>query len=420
MKLRLLSLALLGALLAACASSDTYQSEEGISDSISLQDPLKIPALSSFKQTAPRSLQAHYTLSSWSNLPGWETDDGEYLWLGLVNNCRGLMRPISGSLTIPARATPQDWHAVCDEVARMGFNVDNQTAKAFMQEHLQPWLVSGATGNQGLVTGYYEPIVHGSRTQGGIYQWPMYAAPRDLLIIDLGSVYPELAGKRIRGKLEGNKVVPYDTREQINQRNDKPPVIAWLDDPVEAFFLQVQGSGRVLLEDGSSLRLAYANHNGRPYTSIGRWLAERGELALNQASMQNIKKWAQNNPDRVHEMLNSNQAMVFFREERILDEVTGPKGAYGIPLIGQRAIAVDPTFVPLGTPVFLATTYPGTNSPLRRMVYAQDTGAAIKGASRADFYWGSGDEAGQQAGRMKQRGTMWVLWPKQAGEPSAR
>lgn len=420
MKLRLLSLALLGALLAACASSDIYQSEEGISDSISLQDPLKIPALSSFKQTAPRSLQAHYTLSSWSNLPGWETDDGEYLWLGLVNNCRGLMRPISGSLTIPARATPQDWHAVCDEVARMGFNVDNQTAKAFMQEHLQPWLVSGATGNQGLVTGYYEPIVHGSRTQGGIYQWPMYAAPRDLLIIDLGSVYPELAGKRIRGKLEGNKVVPYDTREQINQRNDKPPVIAWLDDPVEAFFLQVQGSGRVLLEDGSSLRLAYANHNGRPYTSIGRWLAERGELALNQASMQNIKKWAQNNPDRVHEMLNSNQAMVFFREERILDEVTGPKGAYGIPLIGQRAIAVDPTFVPLGTPVFLATTYPGTNSPLRRMVYAQDTGAAIKGASRADFYWGSGDETGQQAGRMKQRGTMWVLWPKQAGEPSAR
>lgn len=419
MKLRLLSLAVMASLIAACASDDYSESEVAV-DTVSLTEPLRVPSLASFKQTPVRPLQGQYTPSSWANLPGWAADDGEYLWLGLVNNCRGLMRPISGSLTIPARATPQDWHAVCEQVAQMGFDVDTQTAKQFMQDNLQPWLVSGSNGNQGLVTGYYEPIVRGSRSQGGAYQWPMYAAPRDLLTIDLGTVYPELAGKRIRGKLEGNKVVPYDTREQISQRADKPPVIAWLDDPVEAFFLQVQGSGRVLLEDGSSLRLAYANHNGRPYTSIGRWLADRGELALNQASMQNIKKWAQNNPDRVHEMLNSNQAMVFFREERIADEATGPKGAYGIPLIGQRAIAVDPTFVPLGTPVFLATTYPGSSEPLRRLVYAQDTGAAIKGSSRADFYWGSGDEAGQQAGRMKQQGTMWVLWPKQAGEPSAR
>ena len=416
MKLRLLSAAALAAILAACASSEYETTGEPAVETVSLTDPLKVPSLSTFKSTPVRPLQANYVASSWSNLPGWETENGEYLWLGLVNNCRGLMRPISGSLTIPARATPQDWHAVCQQVANMGMNVDAQTAKQFMQDNLQPWLVSG----QGLVTGYYEPIVRGSRSQGGAYQWPMYAAPSDLLTIDLGEVYPELAGKRIRGKLEGNKVVPYDTREQIGQRSNKPPVIAWLDDPVEAFFLQVQGSGRVLLEDGSSLRLAYANHNGRPYTSIGRWLADRGELALNQASMQNIKKWAQDNPSRVHEMLNANQAMVFFREERLLDAVTGPKGAYGIPLIGERAIAVDPTFVPLGTPVYLATTYPGSESPLRRVVYAQDTGAAIKGAARADYYWGSGDEAGQQAGRMKQQGTMWVLWPKQAGEPSAR
>lgn len=416
MKLRVLSVMVLGALLAACASSEYDSAQEPAVDSVSLTDPLQVPALSSFKATPARALQANYVASSWSNLPGWEADDGEYLWLGLVNNCRGLMRPISGSLTIPARATPQEWHAVCQQVANMGTDVDAQTAKQFMQDNLQPWLVSG----QGLVTGYYEPIVRGARSQGGAYQWPMYAPPRDLLTIDLGEVYPELAGKRIRGKVEGNKVVPYDTRAQIGQRSDKPAVIAWLDDPVEAFFLQVQGSGRVLLEDGSSLRLAYANHNGRPYSSIGRWLADRGELALNQASMQNIKQWAKDNPNRVDEMLNSNQAMVFFREERILDAATGPKGAYGIPLIGQRAIAVDPTFVPLGTPVYLATTKPGTNEPLRRLVYAQDTGAAIKGAARADFYWGSGDEAGQQAGRMKQQGTMWVLWPKNAGEPSAR
>ncbi len=136
--------------------------------------------------------------------------------------------------------------------------------------------------------------------------------------------------------------------------------------------------------------------------------------------MQNIKQWAQNNPNRVPEMLNSNQAMVFFKEERLKDEITGPKGAYGIPLIGQRAIAVDPTFVPLGSPVFLATTQPASNTPLQRLVFAQDTGAAIKGAARADFYWGSGDAAGEAAGRMKQAGLMWILWPREAGGPSAR
>ncbi|HUG57658.1 MAG TPA: MltA domain-containing protein, partial [Candidimonas sp.] len=139
-----------------------------------------------------------------------------------------------------------------------------------------------------------------------------------------------------------------------------------------------------------------------------------------QTSMQNIKAWAKRNPARVQEMLNANPAMVFFNEEAVTDPELGPKGAYSIPLIGQRSVAVDTTFVPLGTPVFLATNYPASNKPLARVVFAQDTGAAIKGAARTDFYWGFGDEAGAMAGRMKQRGEMWVLWPKQAGAPSAR
>lgn len=411
--------------LAACSSFDSVYTGRGSStvaadDGFDMQAPLKMPAYSVFKETAPRKLNGIYQAANWGNLPGWSADDGEYIWLGLVNNCRGLMRPISGSLTIPARATPQAWYKVCQQVATMGTQVDPTTAKQFIQDNLRPWAVLGDKGAQGLVTGYYEPIVRGSRSKGGVYQWPMYAPPSDLLTVDLGALYPELAGKRVRGKVVGNKVVPYDTRAEITSGDKQPPVIAWLEDPVEAFFLQVQGSGRVLLDNGSSLRLAYADHNGRPYTSIGRWLADQGELPINQASMQNIKKWAQNNPNRVPEMLNANQAMVFFKEERLKDEMTGPKGAYGIPLIGQRAIAVDPTFVPLGSPVFLATTQPASNTPLQRLVFAQDTGAAIKGAARADFYWGSGDAAGEAAGRMKQAGLMWILWPRDAGEPSAR
>jgi membrane-bound lytic murein transglycosylase A len=168
------------------------------------------------------------------------------------------------------------------------------------------------------------------------------------------------------------------------------------------------------------IRLAYADHNGRPYVSIGQWLARQGEMPLAQTSMQNIKQWARSHSDRVRQMLNVNPAMVFFREEAITDPELGPSGAYGVPLLPQRAIAVDPEFVPLGTPVYLDTQQPGGGAPLRRLVYAVDTGAAIRGAARADFYWGTGDEAGAQAGRMKQSGQMWLLWPAQAGAPSAR
>ncbi len=423
MKLRLLALSVSSAvLLAACSGGTPFVSGEA-PEVPAIDAPLTVPPLSSFAQTAPRKLSGQYTRASWSDLPGWEQVQVDNLWLTLLNNCRGLMRPISGSLTIPARATPQAWQPVCKAVAESGQPArsnDTVFVKNFLETHLQPWKVSGANGSSNTVTGYYEPVVRGSLSQGGVYQWPMYAPPADLLTIDLGSVYPELAGKRIRGKLVDNKVVPYDTREKINASANKPPVIAWLDDPVEAFFLQIQGSGRVLLDNGETLRLAYADHNGRPYTSIGKWLADKGELPISQASMQNIKAWAKANPDRVHEMLNANQAMVFFRPEKVTDEAVGPKGAYGIPLIAQRSVAVDPTFVPLGSPLFLSTTRPGSAAPLKTVVFAQDTGAAIKGAARTDFFWGSGPEAGNMAGKMKQQGEVWILWPKQAGAPSAR
>lgn len=393
------------------------------------EGPLVVPPLSTMVDGPPRQLAGRYVKAAWDSLPGWRDDDLATFWRAFVNNCKGLMRPVSGVLTAPARATPVAWQPVCAaaaDPARAPVASDPAAIRRFLQTHLQPWRVAQPDGAAatGLVTGYYEPLVRGSRRQGGIYQWPLYAVPDDLLTIDLGMVYPELAGKRVRGKLQGRRVVPYDTRAELEAPGRRPRALVWLDDPVDAFFLQVQGSGRVLLTDGpeagTTVRMAYADHNGWPYVSIGRWLADQGELPLAQASMENIRLWARNNPQRVPEMLAANPAMVFFREEAVTDPEAGPRGAYGLPLTSERSIAVDATFVPLGAPVFLSTTWPASDRPLNRFVFAQDTGAAIKGAGRADFFWGFGDRAGALAGRMKQRGQMWVLWPKQAGAPSAR
>ncbi|RTZ45706.1 hypothetical protein EKL30_06755 [Candidimonas sp. SYP-B2681] len=423
---RILLSSLLLSLLAACGTVPPSPETETTAPVNIAEQPLLVPPLESLRDTTPRALAGKFQKSSWTALPGWRSDDLNHVWKAFINNCKGLMRPVSGSLAMQARATPLAWQPVCAAAVQSGLTADTAgqpAVRQFLEGQLQPWRLLDGAGKpaQDTVTGYYEPLVRASRKRQGDYQWPLYAAPSDLLTIDLGAIYPELAGKRVRGKLAGKRVIPYDTRAEIAASAQRqPPAIVWVNDPVEAFFLQIQGSGRALLDNGETIRLAYADHNGRPYASIGQWLAKQGELPLAQTSMQNIKAWAQRNPGRIQEMLNANPAMVFFNEEPVKDPELGPKGAYGIPLIGQRSIAVDTSFVPLGTPVFLSTDYPASSTPLDRLVFAQDTGAAIKGAARTDFYWGFGDEAGALAGRMKQGGEMWVLWPKQAGAPSAR
>ncbi len=275
---------------------------------------------------------------------------------------------------------------------------------------------------QGLVTGYYEPILAGSRTRTERHRIPLYGVPQDLVVVDLAGLHPELRGLRLRGRVDGRRLVPYWSRAEIEDRArvdggasgaaPGAPVLAWVEDPVELFFLQIQGSGQVALASGERIRLGYADQNGHPYRSLGRYLIERGELTLEQASMQGIKAWAAANPAKLQEALNVNASYVFFRE---LVGGDGPIGALGVPLSAQYSIAVDPRYVPLGAPVFLATTFPLSSQPLERLVVAQDTGGAIRGAVRADFFWGTGAEAGTLAGRMRQQGRMWLLWPR--GEP---
>ncbi|MFY9316889.1 MAG: MltA domain-containing protein, partial [Burkholderiales bacterium] len=298
---------------------------------------------------------------------------------------------------------------------------DEAAARAFVESAFEAWAIAAADGTaEGMITGYYEPVLAGSRTRTERFRFPVYGVPADLIAVDLESVVPELKGLRLRGRLEGNRLVPYRTRAEIENGGElRAAAIAWVEDPVELFFLQIQGSGQIVLDSGERLRIGYAEQNGHPYRSIGRYLVERREMTLDQASMQGIKAWAAANPRKLREALDSNPSYVFFREspDGGAGEERGPIGTLGVPLSAGYSLAVDARTVPLGAPLFLATTFPLSAQPLERLMAAQDTGGAIRGAVRADFYWGSGAEAGTLAGRMRQRGRLWILWPKGEGAP---
>ncbi len=303
------------------------------------------------------------------------------------------------------------WQAVCSAAAAQ--SLQPEALRRFFEENFTPYQVTNPdSSSEGMITGYYEPLLNGSRTRSSRYRFPLYAPPGDMLVIDLGSVYPELKSMRLRGRLQGNRVVPYFSRAEIE--NGTAPMkgreLFWVDDALDLFFLQIQGSGKIKLPDGEMARIGYADQNGYPYKSIGKALVDRGELTLDKASMQGIKDWGKRNPGKLTELLNFNASYVFFRE--LPNHLAGPLGALGVPLTAGRSLAVDPRAIPLGAPVFLSTTWPNEAKPLQRLMVAQDTGGAIKGTVRADFFWGFGSDAGKQAGSMKQQGRMWVLLPR--------
>lgn len=350
-------------------------------------------------QPQPQPPAPLFTPVTFDALPGWQQDDLRQAWPAFQASCRAL-------------GAKPDWKTPC----AAGKQVDPHDASAirqYFETYFVPNLVRAPDGaDAGLITGYYEPMLRGARRRGGAYQTPLYKVPDDLITVDLASVYPSLKGMRLRGRLVGKTVVPYGTRAEIERARLPGKELVWVDDPVEAFFLEVQGSGRVELDDGETVRIAYADQNGHPYKAIGRWLIDQGELAPGAATAQGIKAWIAAHPARRQELLNVNPSYVFFREERLPDPAVGPKGALGVPLTPARSVAVDPAFLPLGVPLFLATTQPASDVPLQRLMLAQDTGGAIKGAVRADFFFGFGGQAADDAGRMKQRGQIWALLPR--------
>jgi len=352
----------------------------------------------------------------WRDLPGWGEDDVAAAWPAFVVGCKALVARTQSQAT---------WKAPCDAASRVD-GASTSAVRAFFMEHFSPYRIANDDGTDtGLVTGYYEPLLAGSRTPTPDYAIALYGVPDDLLVVDLSSLYPELKDKRVRGRVEGRKVVPYWPRADI-ERGAAPvagKALAFVADPVEAFFLEIQGSGRIALADGSVMRLGYADQNGHPYRSVARVLIDRGELTRDTASMQAIRSWVQAHPAEARALLDENPSYVFFRElpkppaGSIEAAIDGPLGSLGVPLLSERTIAVDARYVPLGAPVYLATTKPSSNAPLQRLTLAQDTGGAIRGPVRADFFWGFGTQAGREAGRMRQDGRMWLLWPKGAPPP---
>ncbi len=349
-------------------------------------------------------------------MPGWAEDTHADAWPAFLASCN--------VLSAGADAIASIWRVICG----MASNVDPRDVVAvrnFFETHFTVYEISTSDGDAvGRITGYYEPLLNGSRTRDERYRYPLYAPPDDLLTIDLVELFPELKDKRLRGRVEGKRVVPYWTRGDIE--SGKAPVtgkaLVYVDDAIEAFFLHIQGSGRVRLAEGGLVRMGYADQNGQPFRSIGKLLVERGEIPLGQASMQGIKRWGLEHADKLPPLLDENPSYVFFREV-IPDpnaRIDGPLGTLGVPLAAGRAIAVDPRYIPLGAPVFLATTWPLSARPLNRLMLAQDTGGAIRGPLRADFFWGFGEDAGREAGRMRQEGQMWLLWPKDATMPSGK
>ena len=361
-------------------------------------------------QPPPVETRASYERVAFEALPAVSLADWASAWPAFLNSCNALARRDA-------------WREVCAQTLAVDAR-DGASAREFFARRFDAYRVTARqyeSGNeidapissQGLVTGYYEPLLRGSRRRSDKYSVPLYRVPDDLIVVDLASVYPELSTMRLRGKLEGRRIVPYPTRGEITGSNTLAGhELLWVDDSIDAFFLHIQGSGRVQFDDGSIVRVGYGDQNGHPYRSLGRWLVDQGQLTIDQASMQGIKAWAQRNPARLKEALNHNSSFVFFRELPLGNPAAGPVGALGVALTPGYSLAADARFIPLGAPVVLATTDPNSGSPIVRPMLAQDTGGAIRGPLRFDFFWGFGAAAGERAGRQKHEGSAWVLVPK--------
>ena len=341
---------------------------------------------------------ATYTPATWQDLPATAEPDLLAGFKAWREGCQKLARNPAWADTCAAAANVAD---------------TSEAVQQFMQTRLDVYGLRAADGNaNGLITGYYEPIYPGSLTRAGAAQVPVYGVPEDMITVDLSSVYPELKGKRLRGRLDGRVLKPYDTAEVIARDGIKAPILAYLTDPMDLQFLQVQGSGRIQLADGRLLRVGYADQNGHPYRPIGRWLVEQGALNKADVTMGSIHAWAEADPQRVPELLASNPSYVFFSTRP--DSNEGPRGSLNVPLTAGYSVAIDRKVIPLGSLLWLSTTRPD-GTPVTRPVGAQDTGGAITGEVRADLFWGTGPLAGELAGNMKQQGQIWLLWPK--GQP---
>lgn len=333
-------------------------------------------------------------------LPSWRDARPDAALSSFQRSCAVLAaRPDTAPMSGAGYAgTAGDWREVC---ARAGGD-----ARTFFEQNFTPFAVGSGDG---LFTGYFEPEIRGSRTRRGAYQTPVYGLPPDLVRADLGRFIPKLKGEHISGKVEGNALVPYASRAQINAAGlANTRVLFYTDDAVAFFFLQIQGSGRVVFDDGGSARIGYAGENGRPYMAIGRTLIAEGALTKETVSLQTIRAWLLANPARARAVMEGNESYIFFRETPLGDAALGSTGSLGVALTPLASLAVDQRIHALGAPLYVAAEGP---DPVHTLVVAQDIGGAIRGAVRGDIFFGFGPEAEHRAGAMKASGQLFVLLP---------
>jgi len=335
---------------------------------------------------------------AFTELDGWAGDDHEAAFRAYLNSCRKVPRG----------------DAACAAALALDPSLDRDTARTFFEAHFQPHAVDA--GTPGFVTGYYEPEVNGARTRDARFSIPVYGRPDDLV-----TAAPETERARFNDRITGFRATPdgekpYYTRAEIwaGALDGRGLELLYLDDAIELFYMQVQGSGLVRLDDGSTLRLTYAGKNGHPYTSIGRVLITRGEMAPDDIDMDTVKAWLRADSERGRALMQENTSYVFFRELDAEEGRDGPLGAGGVPLTPGRSLAVDTEYIPLGTPIFVTVAGLETPDarPFRRLMVGQDVGSAIRGPERGDIFWGTGEAAGAIAGRTRHAATFHVFLPK--------
>lgn len=354
--------------------------------------------------------------AAYSTIPGWDLDQVNDALPALRKSCKRMMRkkdntPIGRTKT---GGLTKQWRRVCAKLKTLSKTTPAQ-ARDFFQENFKAFLAMNHQEPEGRFTGYYEASMQGARKRHGKYQYPLYKRPADLVMVNMRNFVNSPKRRRIAGRVVGGLLKPYESRKKIRQGalRGKKLELVWIDDPVDGFFTQIQGSGLVQLDDGSAIRIGYAGQNGHPYTAIGRELARDGHITKTEMSMQSIRAWLANNPDNADEMMDRNHAYVFFTETH----GSGPVGSQNVELTAERSAAVDREFIPQGAPLFIDTQILDEDGislrSFQQLLIAQDSGGAIRGPVRADIFWGSGKRATAIAGTLKSRGRYFLLLPNE-------
>jgi len=360
------------------------------------------------------SAQLNLTPAAFADLPFWTRDRHVEALSAFIRSCPSLLANTDSHIG-GHRIKAGDWVPICRAANKL-ITGDAQASQKFFEKWFAPHLISAAGSSQGLFTGYFEAELQGSKTQSPQFNVPLHGLPIDLVRVNLGKFDVGRPGQNLIGRMADGRILPYHRRADIQKGalRDAAPVLVWVDDAIDAFLLHVQGSGRIVLEDGAVMRVGYAGNNGHGYVSIGRVLIDQGELPSGRAGWRQIRDWITRNPSKAETLLARNPRYIFFREI----SGDGPIGAQGVALTPRRSLAVDRKFIPLGLPIWLDTVWPGQDErPLRRLMVAQDTGSAIKGPIRGDFFWGYGKDALTEAGRMKSPGQYYIFLPKSATAP---